>query len=1129
MAEHKLRARLSFSYLMIFLLAFGTGLAQNSEITGVVTDQSQAVIPGVEVTVTNADTGVPRATISDDLGNYSVPLLRDGNYIVRASMTGFSTQEAELRLEVAQVARLDFQLAIGQIGQVVEVAATAEVINYKTSDVGQVIDEKRISELPLNGRNYLELAQLSSGVVRANTAGRGTRTGAEGGFVANGQHVAQNTVYLDGTEISSKRSRGPLGFQAQAVQPNVEALSEFKVITNNTSAEYGYRTGASVLVSTKSGTNQFHGSVFEFHRNAATQANDFFFNRNARPGETGAKTPQYIRNQYGATFGGPVIRDRTFFFASFQGTKIRRGATQTVTVPSAAARMGDFSQEPGGIGRNTTIFDPLTLAGEGVDAERQPFPGNRLPAERMDPVSQSILNLFPLPNVAGRENLPFNFFTAPGLATDFNQYDFRVDHNLNDSNRIFGRYSLRDELRASPGPFELPANDNMGQIEDMVGHNVGFGWSSAVSSSLHNEFRFGWTWFDTAFDIPATENLNDQFGIQNAVGSMFGQHDLGLARFRSTGFSDIGSRCCWPNDDELLNTQFADNVLWNFSNHSLKFGGEYKYLNKRSVSARQNRGMFTFNGQYTAQFPNRGASRVSQGHSIADFLLGWANGGSNLGPAGEDTNHPYWAFYVQDDWKVTPRLTVNLGLRWELFRGPFHRNGPDSIGSQFVLVGDPQYEALDDDFIEVFDAEFQEWRLPEDGSDCACRPDKNNLAPRVGFAYQATSNTVIRGGGGIYYGDQDFLGISDGRFYGNNAANVRGSQVIPNFEQASLRVPILPDLSPTAPLDQLAPNTPGTVVIPEFLPTTYSAQWFLDVQHRLPWDTVLTIGYNGNATSHQSRGRLVSDPGPHPDLNWQGRERFPGRNPRFLTKYDNILNANYNAMVFKAEKRFSDGLTFLSSFTWQHSLDYGTELFTTTEGTFITHRISDTASAYGRSGLDRKLAYNASFMYELPGPKDGPAGAVLGGWQVGGILSLLHGPPFDTNFNNTILHCLCKARGNVVEDPNLPESQRTVERWFNTDFAENVTRDDVAEGRYGSAGRNLVWAPGWKSFDLLVSKNFYMPWEGHHMQFRFEAFNMTNTPHFGRPATNLDRRASVGIINAVEDPRLIQFALRYVF
>ncbi|MGH9340037.1 MAG: carboxypeptidase regulatory-like domain-containing protein, partial [Acidobacteriota bacterium] len=305
--------------LVIFLLAAAPLFAQESGIQGVVQDETESVIPGADVRVTHLSTGIAKTAVTDDVGFYSVPLLSEGRYKVEATMPGFSTQETQIRLQVGQVSRVNFQLKIGEITDIVEVTSEGSLLQSKPTDVGEVIEGKRILEMPLNGRNYLALAQLATGVLPARQLGRGHRAGEEGSFIAMGMHGAQNNVLLDGADNSSQTSGGPLGFEAQAVKPPVDAVSEFKVITNNTSAEHGYRMGAKVLVSTKSGTNDFHGSLYEFHRNDVLGANNFFANK------AGAEKPKYIRNQFGATFGGPIVENKTFFFASYQGTRIRRG------------------------------------------------------------------------------------------------------------------------------------------------------------------------------------------------------------------------------------------------------------------------------------------------------------------------------------------------------------------------------------------------------------------------------------------------------------------------------------------------------------------------------------------------------------------------------------------------------------------------------------------------------------------------------------------------------------------------------------------------------------------------------------------------------------------------------------
>lgn len=1093
--------------LLVWLWSFSLGLGQDSGLQGVVRDETGAVIPGADLAVTNLETGVTTRVVTNDVGYYSVPLLKQGRYQVTCSMPGFSSQSSQIRLEVGQVARLDFRLRIGEVTEVVEVTAVSPLLQSKTTDVGQVIDEKRIHELPLNGRNYLELAQLTAAVLPARQLGRGHRAGEEGSFVAAGVHVAQNNVLLDGSDNSSRTSGGPLGFQAQAVKPPIDAVSEFKVITNNTSAEHGFRMGAKVLVSTKSGTNEYHGSLYEFHRNDVLGANNFFANR------AGAEKPKFIRNQFGATLGGPVIRDRTFFFASYQGTRIRRGQSFTSTVPSAAVREGDFSQEP--IQRRN-IFDPLTLTGSGAGAIRQQFPNNRIPADRRDPVAMNVLELYPLPNIPGRENLPDNFFFSPTETDDADQFDFRVDHHFTELHRIFVRYSVRDQFKNEPGPLPFPAMGGTGQTVVLDGQNLAANYSATFSPTVHNEFRAGWTWFPTRFDIPFEENWNQRLGIKGAPGDTFGDGlDHGFALFIPSGYSQVGPRGFWPNQNELKVFNLSNNVLLERGRHSLKFGGEFRWTNVLRIPQRHRRGRFNFSGVYTAERPNVGSSRANTGNGLADMMLGWASSALTSTPAGEEINAPYYGLYFQDDWRITPNLTLYLGLRWELFDGPFFPNPEDQVVSRFVFTGTWP------------DIEFQRWAFPEGNWDCACRRDLNNFAPRIGIAYRLAEKTVLRAGGGIYYGESDYVSLEAGRFQNNPPKRIELSDPQPRETTTLFVQQGFKPLPPTPPATEI-PN-PGQISVtqvPEFLPTQYVGQWFLDLQHTLPWDTLLTIGYNGSSSSHLNTSRNINAPlEPHPTIRWQARKRFPLLNSFNLR--ENILNANYNALTVKAEKRYSGGLTFLSSFTWAHNIDYGNES--------LNQGLGGRASPYelwrerGNSGLDRRLAYALSFLYELPaGPgkgrlQSGLASWILGGWQVGGILSLLSGMPHDHSINVDNQNNGGRSRGDWVRNPNLPGLERSIDRWFDTGFVV-----PSAPGVIGNAGRNLIYGPGRKNFDFVATKHLVMPWEGQSLQFRFEAFNLTNTPHFGSPNTSVGR-AAAGRINSAEDGRLIQFGLKYLF
>ncbi len=1133
--------------LVVFVSVFGIGWAQNSEIRGTVADEKKAMIPGAEIVVTQVATGTSRSTITNDVGFYSVPLLKEGEYQVKCSMPGFAAQQARIRLEVGQTSEIDFKLKVGEVTQVIEVQASAERLQSRAQDVGQVIDQKRIESLPLNGRNYLELAQLSVGVVKSVQGGRGENTGAEGGVRASGLSSSQQNLVLDGVDNSSRVGQGPLLTQTQAVKPPIEAISEFKVLTNNVSAEYGFRMGAKVLVSTRSGTNDLHGSLYEFHRNAATAANNFFFNSLRNPGATGQKSPAYIRNQFGATLGGPIIRDKTFFFGSYQGTRIREdGDSFQRGVPSLAVRSGDFSREPGGIRRNSKIFDPLTLKGAGAQAIRTvEFANNILPRERWDPIAAKLIELYPLPNclTAGCENTTLNYFSLARNSTNFDQYDVRIDHNFSDVNRIFGRYSMRDEHTVRGADLPFPAAP--GTTVDLNNvQNLALNHSYTLNPRTHNEFKFGWTWLPTLRGDLHTEDLNPKYGIKGAPSETGPDDEFkpGLAIFSIGGFQSLGGI---SPGGKLRNNQetfhIADNFLMDRGKHGLKFGVEYRTTTLDRLQGGGYNGSWGFSGFYTSQSPNNANSRTATGNGMADFLLGWVQNQNAGLVLGEKIAAPYWGLYVQDDWRVTSKLTVNLGVRWELFDGPYYPDSQNQLVSIFSMSGN-----WADETDEILPVQFTGWVFPKDDHDCGCERDLNNWSPRLGIAYRLTGNTVIRAGGGLFFGENDYLAYEAARYQvgapkapGNTGNIVSGNETTTLFMKDGFK-----PLGSGFAAGIIAPpgGTVAPVFIEPYLPNLTTGQWFLDVQHQLPGDLLLTLGYNGSASSHLSWWRVVSAPlTPHAYLLWTQRPRFP--KPADPTKEgsvqqlqvrSNILNANYQAATARLEKRWGKGLTFLNSFTWAKSMDYGRS--TTNAATelqssagFVSAFIKDLPLNYGRSDLDRTLAYSLSFLYDLPAGKgrqwlhSGPLSWILGGWQVGGILSMQSGPPLTHTVTPDTQNNTGGYRGDRVGNANLPESDRTVDRWFNTGFVIPGT-----PGTYGNAGRGLIDGPGWKNFDFQASKDFPMLREGHTLQFRFEAFNFTNTTHFGPPNLTIGNQ-NVGKITVADAPRIIQFALKYKF
>ena len=1100
-------------FLCLLWLGSAPLAAQNSGIQGVVTDPSRAPVPDVSVTITNVATGVVTAVRTNVQGFYSAPFLPQGTYRIGASKTGFAPMTREnLNLDVGQVARVDFELKLGAVAETIEVTAAAALLESETTTMGQVIENQRIVEMPLNLRNYLELAKFSAGVLPARALGRGARTagedGMEGGFIGLGQRAYQTNVLLDGVDNSSRASGGPLGFQAQAVRPPVDSVAEFKVVTNNNSAEYGFRMGPKVLVSTKSGTNDLHASLYEFVRNDKFDGTNFFANR------SGSKKPTLRQNQFGATVGGPVLRNRTFYFFSYQGTRIRKGQSFTSTVPSSLARSGDFSLE--GLNRDR-VFDPASTVGEGTAARRTQFPGNVVPPSRFDPLTPSIIANYPLPNVPGREYQPNNYFFAPSDRETSNQYDIKIDHNFSDKDRTFYRWSIRRDDKLQNGPLPLSAQGGgLGQTVFLPSDNLMGSWTRMLTPTTYNEARFGFTHYPTRFDILDTENLNQKYGIKGVPGDTFKDGlDHGLARFTPNGYNEIGSRSFWPNRNWMDNIQFNDNLLLQRGAHTLKTGVEFRRLDIFREAQRFRRGQFRLSKVYTAERPNDAASRTATGNGLADMLLGWVAGTTVGNQLSEDAIAPYWGLYLQDDWKLTRKLTMNIGLRWEWFGNPYF---PD--GAPVGRLGVSRF--LTEFNVSPTDPRYETFQRPKDGRDSGGKEDLNNFAPRIGLAYRLSNKTVVRSGFGIFYGEADYLTSESARWINQtpdftevvvNGTNVKEATLVRNGF-APVQLPA------TAPV----PGTNVDCSLDEY-PTQYSTQWFLDVQRELPGDMLLAVGYQGAKATHLYSGRNINNGGPHPTIRESLRRVRPTWNGVNLR--DNGSNSNYNALVAKVEKRFAKGLTFISSYTWSHTIDQGNES--------LDQGLSGTANPYnlsaerGNSSLDRRHNSITSFTYELPLGRGKALGgqwhrgldAVLGGWQVGGILTWMTGIPFDVSYPGDAQNSGTANRGNRIGTGTLDNP--TIDKWFD-EFAFVAS----APGVYGNTGRNVLYGPGFRNFDLIVGKVFSLPWEGHRLQFRFESFNFTNTPHFGQPASGL-RGAATATISDADEPRRIQFALKYTF
>ena len=1018
-----------FSVVLLFILSCALPLAaQNAAVQGVVADQSDALIPSVEIIATNVATGVVQKTETNEQGFYSIPFLLPGTYTLEASKSGFSAIKRDnLKLDVNQTARVDFALKVGTIAETIEVAAAATLLDSQTSVVGQVVDNKRIVELPLNGRNYLQLAQLTVGV----TPDVGSRTNSKGTFSALGQRAYQTNVLLDGVDNNSRASGGQLGFEAQSVTPSIDAVQEFKVVTNNNSAEYGFRMGGTVIVQTKSGANEFHGSAYEFVRNEKFDGTNFF--------AVGQPKPPYRRNQFGATLGGRIIRDRTFFFGSFEGTRIRQGETNIATVPTAAIRSGDFTGQ-------RTIYDPQTTRRNAAGTYiRDPFPGNIIPKDRFDPISQQVSDLYPLPNRAGAVS---NHFFAPSIVDDTNQIDGRVDHSLSANHRLFARYSRRGYDFVDPGPLPLPADGGLWTTTTLTSNSAVGNWNATLSPSMNNELRFGFTRTDSLLDVPWTENYTERFGI-TGLPDLGDDNQRGMPRFTPAGYSEVGTRSFWPNRNNLDLYHIADHLMTVRGTHVLKTGFEYRGERLFRRAARFARGQFGFNGAFSQNPTDRGRT----GDGMADFLLGLANAANIGNQNGETAVTRNYSLYFQDDWRIARTLTLNLGVRWDRFGPPSFRDTPVS-----------RFE---------FSYGSQDYRIirPEKEGDCGCKPDSNNFAPRVGLAWQATPKTVVRTGFGLYYGQPDAIAHDgDARFYHQPPDFTEISFPTDQLLEPALVVKngFPPGLLPTT---EIRENVTVRSAF-ESMPSQYSMQWFLDLQREIAFDTILTFSYIGMGARHLTLTRNIDQPLTPAAGAVKQRRPWP-----FFTAVnlrEPVGMSNYQAFAAKAEKRYAQGFTLLASYTWSHSIDDGAGTLDDGTGGGGIRDAYNLSLNRGNSAYDIRQNFVAAAVYDLPVGKgkswlnvSGPVDSILGGWQVGGILFLRTGRPYSVLISGDISNTGTQNFPNRIRDGELPSDERTIDRWFDT--TAFVVPDQYT---YGNSGRNILTGPGFRSIDLKFRKEF---------------------------------------------------------
>ena len=1072
-----------------------SGQTATGQITGTVKDSSGAVLPQIQVTVRNQDTGFTRDTNTSGSGDYAFTLLPVGSYSVSAEQKGFSTaKQSDIRLNVDQVQRVDLTLAVGATTETITVQASQVAVETETSSVGQVVNERQVTQLPLNGRNFLQLLFLGAGAVQTSGEQGSMRQGEGNAISINGSRPTSNNYLLDGMVNTDTSLNTP------AVVLSVDAIQEFKEQTATYSAEYGFSANQINIIS-KGGTNDFHGALFEFDRNNAFDARSFFQ----------AGIPPLRQNQFGFVATGPVYipklyngRNKTFFMANYEGTRIGSGIDQFYVLPTPSQLSGHFS---------TPILDPTT----GAD-----FPNNTIPQDRYSRLANlAVSKFFPAPNV----NLPQgNYRLTTSLPNNVNQQTYRIDQNLGKFGTIFARGTVSNYSVNTQGT--LATNPSFGQnffVEDTT--NWAVSHTISLGPTVVNQFRFGY--------LEATANQGgypadpadiSALGLTGVFTDLSpGQRVYPSVSFSSGGYSGVGGAVNAYTASNQPMWDFADSLTWVHGNHTLGFGAEYRSWKLNRDLADNFLGNFTFNGFVT-------------GNPVADMLLGYYSeaavfqpgGFSSAGVAGNPRqfNLKYFAPYVQDDWKVTPRLTLNLGVRWDYRTIPYETN--NHMG--WLDVTNPQGglcvadKTLTTDGI-VGDSSYYRYcgrRNPTDSS-------KTPFAPRVGFAWRpfGGDKTVIRGGYGIFW-DSAELRETDG------SADIYPYVSRGDYKQTTGQTQALQTTNSLFPPIVQGPATPAdntfiAVIISEKPRNPYVQQWSFSVQRQLNSNTTLEVNYIGNKGTHLLMRQNIAQAYPPTDPANPTPVLARRPYPNFVTYINSNWsgNSSYNSGNVTLQHR-SGSFALTGVYTWAKAID-----------------IKSAAAGIGNTGggyqgtidnhnlkLDRGLAdfdvdhrVVGSFVYSLPfgrgkrflanTPK--AVDIALGNWQVNGIATFQRGFPYSVTSPDIggVLDALAGNRAELVGKPYPSGFHQGIASWFNT-----AAFTEAPAGVFGSAGRNILRAPGLNNWDLSLFKNFPIK-DRVNLQLRLESFNTFNHTQWGTP--NYDASsAQFGQITSANPGRINQ-------
>jgi carboxypeptidase family protein/TonB-dependent receptor-like protein len=1045
-----------------------------ANLTGTVSDSTGAVIPNASVSITGPQ--APASTKTNAEGVYLILSLVPGRYVIVAEAPGFQPTSQAVILETGQKGRVDFSLGVGA-SESVTVEGARRLLNTEQSSLGTVMDEGKVAKLPLAIRNWDDLLALVPGVQgdRFTEQGGGTSFGRTGGINVHGTRSLQQNFLLDGVDNNSI-SENVQELTSQVARPSVDAIHEFKVVTSPYSAEYGRSPGAAISVSTKSGTNEFHGTLYDFYRNDSFDANDFFSKR------AKVAKPPNDQNQFGGNLGGPLMKDKAYFFADYEGTRITRGVTRITQVPTLDQRAGRFT---------TTIRDPLT---------GQPFPNNTIPSDRIDPVTAAVLAMVPPPNQAGANN----FFRIADITDDSDRLLTRLDWHLSQNDNLFGRYIYSNRQRNIPGAFGgLLDGTGTSAFGDQTIKTSGLlvGWTRVFSPTVVNELRFNWQKADSdARQQPFGQIPTGAALVPGAISNPTVAGGLpGLevdTFFQGSGLGRLGSPDFLPKFQHTNQYEVINALSWLRGNHAFKLGADVIIMKNEYMDVPATRGYFRFRNRFT-------------GNPMADFLLGYVSDFQLSNVHVVDQRHWASMFFIQDDWKVNSKLSLNLGLRYD-----FITPALEAENQQLNFIPETGSVVL------AKDGSLEDRGL--------VKPDKNNFAPRVGFVYKIDERMLVRGGYGVFYNLFDRVGSED-----QIALNPPG---LINSVLAS---------SNTAPLFLLRNGIPSNALTPLNLdpaagdlrrvrirgithdaPKTTFQQASIGLQREVFRNVVLSL--DGVWTKGTNLATLVNLNQPLPNAagnNALGAVPYPLFGT-FIEWRQQNGKSTYKGIDLGLEKRFSDGYGFGVSYTLGDSKDNTAEHLSVSGSNSFPQNSRNLEDWYGPSDFDIRHRLAVNFVGELPFGKDkkwansGIGAAVLGGWTWSGIYAWRSGRPYTVSQSTNNVGTSMFGMPNQVGDP---EGAKTVDSWFNP-----AGFQAVPSGVFGNERRNGLRGPGWKSFDMSLSRGVRLS-NRVTATLRWDVFNLFDTVNLGIPNRNLTAANVATITSLSGDARVMQLSARLAF